>query len=126
LLFVDDTSTSRDESAVIGQITRESLDLGTPEALKYVRRVWPRLEGSSGTVVKVRVGVQDEPSEGISWSVQQDFRINEDDFLNFDQSGRYISVRFEDDSAPGADTNPLWRVHGFDLEYTFQGDFSGA
>ena len=126
LLFVDDTSTTRDGSAVIGQITRESLDLGNPEALKYVRRIWPRIEGSTGTTIKVRVGVQDEPSEGISWSPQQDFRINEDDFLNYDQSGRYISVRFEDDSAPGAAANPIWRVHGFDLEYTFQGDFSGA
>ena len=126
LLFVDDTSTTRDDSAVVGQITRESLDLGTPEALKYVRRVWPRIEGSTGTTIKVRLGVQDEPSEGISWEPQQDFRINEDDFLNFDSSGRYISVRFEDDSQPGATPNPIWRVHGFDLEYTFQGDFGGG
>ena len=126
LLFVDDTSTLRDDSAVVGIIRRESLDLGTPEALKYVRRVWPRIEGSTGTVIKVRVGVQDEPSEGISWSPFQDFNVNENDFLNFDASGRYISLSFEDDSAPGAAVNPSWRIHGFDLEYTFQGDFSGA
>ena len=125
LLFVDDTSTSRDDSAVFGQITRESMDLGTPESLKYVRRVWPRLEGSTGTTLKIRVGVQDDPTAGISWSAQQDFRINEDTFLNFDASGRFISVRIEDDGAPGATPNALWRVHGFDLEYTFQGDFSG-
>ncbi len=126
LLFVDDTSTTRDDLAVVGQITRESLDLGSPEALKYVRRIWPRIEGSTGTVLKVRVGVQDEPSAPISWQAQQDYALNVDDFLNFDASGRYISVRFEDDSAPGATPNALWRVHGFDLEYTFQGDFSGA
>ena len=126
LLFVDDTSTRRDGTAIVGQITRESLDLGTPEALKYVRRIWPRIEGSTGTTLKIRVGVQDEPSEGISWSPVQDFKVNEDDFLSFDQSGRYISVRFEDDAAPGATPNPLWRVHGFDVEYTFQGDFGGA
>ena len=125
LLYVDDTSTSRDDSPVFGQITRESLDLGTPESLKYIRRVWPRIEGSTGTVVKIRVGVQNEPSAGIAWSAQQDYLVNETDFLNFDQSGRYISVRFEDDSAPGAAANTVWRVHGFDLEYTFQGDFSG-
>jgi hypothetical protein len=126
LLFVDDTSTTRDGSAVVGQISRESLDLGTPESLKYVRRVWPRIQGSSGTVVKVRVGVQDEPSAPISWSVRQDFNVNVDDFLNFDASGRYISVRFEDDDAPGATPNPIWSIHGFDLEYTFQGDFGGG
>ena len=125
LIFVDDTSTLRDDSAVIGQITRESLDLGNPEAFKFVRRVWPRVEGSTGTVLKIRIGVQDEPSAGITWSPQQDFAINVDDFLNFDLSGRFISVRFEDDSAPGATPNPVWRVHGFDLEYTFQGDHSG-
>ena len=126
LLFVDDTSTLRDDTPVVGQITRESLDLGTPEAMKYIRRVWPRVDGSSGTIIRVRVGVQDEPTEGISWSPQQDFNVNVDDFLNFDASGRYISVRFEDPSEPGATPNPIWGVHGFDLEYTFQGDFTGA
>ena len=126
LLFVDDTSSLRDDTAINGQITRASLDLGNPEAFKFVRRIWPRIEGSTGTTIKVRVGVQDEPSAGIAWSPLQDFKINETDFLNFDASGRYISVRFEDDSAPGASINPIWRVHGFDLEYTFQGDFSGA
>ena len=123
---MDDTSTLRDDSPVVGQITRESLDLGTPEAMKYIRRVWPRVDGSSGTIIRVRVGVQDEPTEGISWSPQQDFNVNVDDFLNFDASGRYISVRFEDPSEPGATPNPIWGVHGFDLEYTFQGDFTGA
>ena len=126
LLFVDDTTTTRDGGAVVGQITRESLDLGNPEAFKFVRRIWPRIEGSTGTIIKVRVGTQEDASGGISWSARQDFAINVDDFLNFDASGRYISVRFEDDDAPGAVANPLWRIHGFDLEYTFQGDFSGA
>lgn len=124
LLFVDDSSTLRDDSNVVGQITRESLDLGTPEALKYVRRVWPRIEGSTGTTIRIRIGVQNEPSEGITWSPLQDFKVNEDDYLNFDQSGRYISVRFEDPGEPEAAANALWRVHGFDLEYTFQGDFA--
>ena len=125
LLFVDDTSTNRDDTAVVGIIRRESLDLGTPEAVKYVRRVWPRIDGSTGTTIRIRVGVQDEPTEGISWSPFQNFKVNEDDFLNFDQSGRYISVSFEDDSQPLATPNPIWGIHGFDLEYTFQGDFSG-
>jgi hypothetical protein len=58
--------------------------------------------------------------------VRQDFNVNVDDFLNFDASGRYISVRFEDDDAPGATPNPIWSIHGFDLEYTFQGDFGGG
>ncbi len=126
LLFVDDTSTLRDDTAIKGLIRRESLDLGTPEAMKYIRRIWPRIDGSTGTTIRIRVGVQDEPTEGISWSPLQDFRINEDDFLNFDASGRYISVSFEDDSSPGADPNVPWGIHGFDIEYTFQGDFTGA
>ena len=126
LLFVDDTVTQRDDTAINGIIRRESMDLGTPEALKYVRRIWPRIDGSTGIVVKVRVGVQDEPTEGISWSPTQDFNLNVDDFLNFDASGRYISVSFEDPGEPGATPNGLWGIHGFDIEYTFQGDFTGA
>ena len=125
LLFVDDTTTNRVDEAIVGQITRESLDLGTPESMKYVRRVWPRVNGPTGVTIRIRVGVQNDPTEAITWSPLQDFRLNEDDFLNFDLSGRYISVRFEDDGTPGADPNNVWQVHGFDLEYTFQGDFSG-
>ena len=78
-----------------------------------------------GLPLTKNVNVQDEPTEGISWSVTQDFKVNEDDFLNFDQSGRFISVRFEDPAEPGATGNPIWSIHGFDIEYTFQGDFSG-
>ena len=125
MLFVDDSSTTRSGDPVVGIIRRESMDLGTPEALKYCRRIWPRIDGSTGTVVRVRVGVQDEPTEGISWTPLQDFNVNVDDFLNFDVSGRFISVSFEDPGEPGAAGNPIWGIHGFDIEYTFQGDFGG-
>ena len=124
LLFVDDSNSLSDGvSPVGGVITRESLELGAPESFKYVRRIWPRIDGTTGTIVKVRVGSQVTPSGGISWSAIQDFNVNVDDFLNFDIAGRYISVRFEEDTAPGAPVQALWQVHGFDIEYTLQGEF---
>lgn len=123
IVFVDNANSLVDGTPVGGQITRESLDLGAPESFKYVRRVWPRITGSTGTIVQVRVGTQTDPSAGISWSVTQDFRVNVDKFLNFDKSGRYISVRFEEDTSPTAQPQATWSVHGFDLEYTLQGEF---
>ena len=124
LLFVDDSNSLSDGvTPVGGTITRESLELGAPESFKYVRRIWPRIDGSTGTVVKIRVGAQTTPSGAISWSPIQDFDVNVDDFLNFDIAGRYISVRFEEDTAPGAPIQALWQLHGFDIEYTLQGEF---
>ena len=123
LLFIDDGNENTDGTAVGGQVTRESLDLNAPESFKYVRRIWPRIDGSSGTIVKIRIGTQSHPSSAISWSPVQDYTINVDEFLNTDVSGRYISVRFEEDTAPGAPVQPVWSVHGFDLEYKLQGEF---
>jgi hypothetical protein len=124
LLFVDDSNSLSDGvSPVGGTITRESLELGAPESFKYVRRIWPRIDGSTGTVVKIRVGGQTTPSGAISWSPVQDFEVNVDDFLNFDVAARYISVRFEEDTSPGAPVQALWQLHGFDVEYTLQGEF---
>lgn len=124
LLFIDNANSLVDGTPVGGSITRESLDLGAPESFKYIRRVWPRITGSTGTVVQVRVGVQNDPSSGILWSALQDFNVNVDKFLNFDTSGRYISVRFEEDTSPTAIPQATWSVHGFDLEYTLQGEFA--
>ena len=123
LLFIDDTNSTREGNAVGGQITRESLDLNSPESFKYVRRIWPRITGSTGTIVGVRIGVQSHPTSGISWSPIQPFAVNIDEFLNFDRAGRYISVRFQEDNAPGAPVQTVWQVHGFDLEYTLQGEY---
>jgi hypothetical protein len=124
LLFIDDTNSKVDgTSPVGGQVTRESLDFGAPQEFKYIRRIWPRIEGNTGTIVKVRIGVQDDPSSAITFSPIQDFTVNVDNFLNFDLSGRYISVRFEEDTAPGAPVQASWDVHGFDVEYVLQGRF---
>jgi hypothetical protein len=124
LIFVDDTNSQVDGvTPVGGTITRESLDFGSPEALKYVRRVWPRIEGTTGTIVRIRVGQQSDPTSGILWSAIQDFEVNVDEFLNFDISGRYLSFRFEENTAPGSPTQNIWAVVGFDVEWTFQGDF---
>ena len=124
LIFVDDSNSLIDGvSPVGGTITRESLDFGSPEAVKYVRRVWPRIEGTTGTIVKIRVGQQADPTSGILWSAIQDFQVNVDEFLNFDISGRYLSFRFEEGTAPTDPIQNIWAVVGFDVEWTFQGDF---
>ena len=124
ILYIDDTNSRRDGiSPVGGQVTREALDFGAPQEVKYIRRVWPRVTGSTGTIVKVRVGTQDDPTSPINWSVIQDFNVNVDSFLNFDDSGRYLSFRFAEDTAPGAPIQALWTIHGFDVEYVLQGQF---
>ncbi len=85
--------------------------------------MWPRVEGTTGTIIKIRVGQQSDPTSGILWSAIQDFEVNVDEFLNFDISGRYLSFRFEEGTAPTDLVQNIWAVVGFDVEYTFQGDF---
>ena len=123
ILYIDDTNSNRDGTPVGGILTREALDFGAPQEFKYIRRIWPRIVGSTGTIIKIRIGVQDDPGSAISFTPIQDFRVNVDQFLNFDASGRYITVRFQEDTAPGAPVQSIWSVHGFDVEYVLQGQF---
>lgn len=64
-------------------------------ARKFVRRVWPRLQGSTGDVVKVSLGVAEGVAKATVWKIQKDYVIGTSEFIDCTLNGRTFAVRFE-------------------------------
>jgi len=98
-------------------LQRIGLDMGVPTNFKYVTRIWPKLEGVNGAVVRTRIGGQENVNSPVIWEPYQDYVIGTTDALDFDASGRFISVEFR------SETDATWRSPAFDLEVNLQGQF---
>ena len=89
-------------------LEKATMDLGDPDAIKFIESVVPRITASNGTVVHIRVGVQFSPDDSISWSGEQTYIVGTDREAHFHEKGRFISVRFRTDG-----TGVNWKLHGF-------------
>lgn len=79
------------------------------EAFKFVRRLWPRLSGST---VRVRVGFQNTLEGAVSWGDFINFDPSVDLTVDFIGSGRAVAVEF---SSTG---NDFWTLDGYQLDVT--------
>lgn len=107
-----------DGATMAAYVTRESLDLGDPERLKLVRRVWPRITGTAGDTIELTVGYQMEAGDAITYGTPVSFTIGTDEHLSVFSKGRYLSFKWSDTS------NNKWKLHGFDVEYKLLGRHS--
>ena len=98
-------------------LQRIGLDMGVPERFKFVTRIWPKLEGTNGSIVRTRLGSQENVNSPVLWMPYQDYVIGETDSLSFEVSGRFIAVEFR------SETDAVWRSPAFDLEVNLQGPF---
>ncbi len=83
-------------------------DLGT---VKRVTRIWPRVIGTVGALLRFRIGTKNALSEPTSYSEPFDFRIGVDTWLDVRISGRAFDFRVE---SVGSDP---FRLHGVSLEF---------
>ncbi len=51
-----DNATTAAGATINAVVSRESLDLGSPNTVKIVRRLWPKIDANPGTVLNFRVG----------------------------------------------------------------------
>lgn len=109
LVLLDFGNTYPDGS-LQARVSRESLDLGDSATVKLVTEVWPRIVGTAGDLLQIRVGSQMEPDQPVEWSGFQPFVIGTDTVLHTFARGRYISVE-----AQSTDGNS-WRLTGFDMK----------
>lgn len=86
-------------------------------SVKFLRGLWPRIEGTNGGVVKVYVGTQFRADEAPTWQSPKNFTIGSSVKIDCRASGRMLALRFE---APGSVD---WRLHGYDLDLDFGGNF---
>lgn len=86
-------------------------------AMKFLREVWPRIEGTEGGVVNVEVGTQMQMNSPVVWKPAQPFIIGTSQNINATASGRSFGLRFS------SNTEINWRIAGYELDIEFSGNF---
>jgi len=81
-----------------------------PSKMKFVREIWPVIQGTPGGIVKVEVGVRQTQEDSISWEAH-DFVIGTDYVVYVRQSGRLIDIRFS------SDTDITWDLINYGVEF---------
>lgn len=113
-LFMMDSSSSFDGAMPVAYMERRGLSFGTPESMKLIKGIRPRIVGNTGDTVIIKVGYSDDPyltptytsmTHTIGSTISNDCLV----------SGRYIAVRFETGTAY------QWRLDSFDLDVELQG-----
>lgn len=97
--------------------TWASKDMGEPQSVKLIDRIWPNIVCASNIDVQIRVGVQDSYNQAVSWGPTQGFTVNRDEYVDVLQAGRLISVEVSSSSSIH------WELAGFDIDYRKQGRF---
>ena len=82
---------------------------------KFLRALYPRIEGTIDAKVSVQVGTQDFISGPITWQPKMDYKIGSTRRLDMRVKGRMFAVKFESQG------NFNWRLHGYDLDADFLG-----
>ncbi len=108
-LSICDETFQLNSTVMTSYIRRTGLDFEKPGITKLLRKVWPRMTATSGSV-QVRVGTQKHPEDTVTWSAYRTFTPGTDDAVTFDAKGRYHAIEFKS----SADMN--WTLSGFEVE----------
>lgn len=108
----DDTEQS-DGADITSYVERTGLDFDDPNAVKYIKRIWPRFSVSGD--ITFSVGQQMERSDAVTW---KSYTFSKGDAkIDVDVSGRFIGFKVF------SDTNVTWTLNEFDVEYEMAGRF---
>jgi len=114
---IDDTY-DFEGSPMVTRLEKRSMDLGEPEKVKYIDSVIPRITGTAGMTVYIRIGTQLNPDDTITWQTEQAYVVGTDREVHPDVKGRYISIRFRTEG-----TGENWKLHGFTIKGKPAGDY---
>lgn len=109
-LYMMDSSSSFDGVIPSAYMERRGLSFGSPEQIKLIRGVRPRIIGSTGQTVTIKVGYSDDPYLDPTWVSTMQHTIGSTVANDCLVSGRYIAIRFETGSAY------QWRLDSYDLD----------
>jgi hypothetical protein len=115
-LYMLDAASSFNGVAPEGYLERQGLSFDSPEQIKLVRSVRPRITGNVGDTVTVKIGSQNDPYETPTYTTMT-HTIGSTVANNCLVAGRYISVRFETDTAYN------WRLDSYDLDVVTKGNW---
>lgn len=111
LISLTDTGTSDFGTLIPASMERTGMTLDSPESIKTVRAVYPRIDASVGSQVSVQVGASMTANATPVWSPAQTFTVGVDQKIDSFASGRFIAVRFSNNNYP------RWRIRSFDIDY---------
>jgi hypothetical protein len=89
---------------------RTGMHFGSPERVKMIRAVQPRLNAAAGTVVKIQVGASMTPDVAPTWSAAVSFTVGTDTQANTFATGKYLALRIFTTAATA------WRGRGVKLD----------
>jgi len=108
----DDTEQS-DGTNITATAERVGLDFDEPNLVKYVKRIWPRIETTGD--ITFSVGQQMERSDAITWT---DYTFSSGDSkIDCDVSGRFIAIKIS------SNTDVSWSLKEYDVDYELRGQF---
>jgi hypothetical protein len=87
---------------------------------KFVTRIWPRIKGTPGGIVKVSVGSQEHIEGPVTWRPAENFIIGTSISVEVRVTSRLHALRFESDS------NIHWQLSGYDYELRPAGKHYGG
>lgn len=116
-LYMLDSSASFDGVIPAAYLERRGLSFGEPETIKLIRGIRPRIIGSTGQTVLVKIGSSDDPFLDPVYGPTMTHVIGSTIANDCLVSGRYISIRFETGTAY------QWRLDSFDLDVVSAGSW---
>jgi hypothetical protein len=114
-LHIVDAASTFDGTAITALLERSGIALGDAQRVKFVRSVWPRIDGTPGDAVEVTVGTQMSIDEAVSWGSAQTYTIGTSRKVDVNRSGRFMAIRLR--SSGGS----AWKIRSFDVDIQPQG-----
>lgn len=116
-LYMLDGSASFNGVLPTAYLERQGLSFDHPEAIKLVKRIRPRIKGTTGDTVTIQVGASDDPFTAPTYSATMTHTIGSTVSNDCFVSGRYISIRFS------TGTSYQWRLDSFEFDFDLVGQW---
>lgn len=113
-LYTLDALETDNGTSQTSRLERTGITFGSPDRVKLVRAVRPRIDGTAGRTVSVYVSGTMDFDAAASWNGPYTFTIGTSLKVDCLVSGRYFGFKFEAASTSGA-PNP-WRIKSFDVD----------
>ena len=110
-----DVSSTFNGTGFTSSLTREGLAFDSPEQVKLIRAVYPRIDGPSGAKVQIEVGGAMDVEGPLVWSPPVTYTVGTTYKADAFASGRFLAIRFT-----SLDNQP-WRIRSYDLDVVKQG-----
>ena len=111
---VDVGETFKRTSGMTSYIEKSGMHFGNHDSFKFLRALYPRMEGAIGSQIEVLIGTQSYVNAPVKYT-KYTYKIGTHK-LDCRVTGRYITIRFQ-----SRDVNYPWRLQGFEVEYELVG-----